>query len=187
MDPRTRIPTLALLGLSCTDCSERGAVPEPIVGEWRSVDIDAFPMVRDDEDALRVGWGLEVGEGLRGRLAYYYEEEDDEGVIARGESYSDLMLAVEDATRCRIAGDPTGRDGHDDGPTPPDGGYGELASDESESDSTAGYTAGALDLDERSFDEFELELRDAAILDRELAAEVLTCARPSDGDDERRA
>ena len=198
MDPRTRIPVLALLGLSCTDCTERGgSVPDPIVGEWRAVDIDgeAFPLMVSDEDyALRVGWALEIRESHRGKLAYYYEEEGEYDLIARSESYSDLMVAVDDAPKYRItlAGDLSdivGYDGYEGGPTQPDDSYGGSSGYATEGDTTD-LTTGALDLDEQAFDEFELELGDAVhptragtmILDCELAAEVLTCERKPDGD-----
>ena len=199
MDPRNRIPALALLGLSCTDCAER-VTSDPLIGEWQAVDIDgdAFPMV---EDTDRVGWQLVVDDTGRGRLAYY-EEEEDEGVLNRYEYYSDLMVDDSDAPKYRITvtgdlSDLVG-DGDYSGPVTTVGGsegyadgYGESGASES------GYaTSGALDPDEHTFDEFELELRDTLrpsragtmILDCELAADVLTCERKPDmtGDDELR-
>lgn len=198
MDPRTRIPALALLGLSCTDCAER-TTSDPLIGEWHAVDIDgdAFPMV---EDSGRVGWLLEVDDNGRGRLAYYEEEEEDAGALNRYEYYSDLTVDAPDGSKYRltISGDLSDLVG--------DGDYSEpvtsVGGSDGYADGGSGYaesgyaTTGALDPDERSFDEFELELRDALrpsragtmILDCELAADVLTCERKPDmtGDDELR-
>jgi hypothetical protein len=200
MDPRTRIPALALLGLSCTDCAERTA-SDPIVGEWQAVDIDgdAFPLV---DEGARVGWRLEVTEDHRGRLAYY-EEEEDEGVLNRYEYYSDLTLDDADAPKYRITltgdlSDVVGEGDYSEPVTTVGGSEGYAESSYGESGySESGYaTGGALDPDEHTFDEFELELRDTLrpsragtmILDCELAADVLTCERKPDmtGDDELR-
>lgn len=198
MDPRTTIPALALLGLSCTDCTDRGDNgSDPIVGEWLAVDIDgdAFPIVEDDE---RRGWALEITAEHRGDLAYYNEQVED-GLVNRYEYYSDLTVLDEQAPKYRITvkGDLSDAFGHDeyaDGGvvtvTASDGGY-DATSDtvgDTIGDTTAGdggYTTGALDPDEHSFDEFELELGNPVhpqlagtmILDCELAAEVLTCNR----------
>lgn len=199
MDPRTRIPALALLGLSCTDCADRSA-SDPIVGEWQAVDIDgdAFPMADGDD---RIGWRLEVTDDHRGRLAYYEEEEDD-GVVNRYEYYSDLTVDDDDAPRYRITMRGDLSDFVDDGdyskPATSAADSGDYAEGYGESGDATGYAdSGALDHDERAFDEFEFELQAAPrpsragtmILECELAADVLTCERTPDmtGDDSLRA
>ena len=183
MDPRTTIPALALLGLSCTDCTDHA-----------DIDGDAFPIVEDEDE--RRGWALEITAEHRDDLAYDNEQVDD-GLVGRYDDDSELTLPIADAAKHRSTvegdlGDAFGFDEYADSGlvtvAAGDGSYDDT-SDTSAGDSS--YTTDALDPDERSFDEVELErgnpvhpqLAGARILDCELAAELLTCKRtPGSGD-----
>ena len=202
MDPRSKIPVLALLGLSCTECD---AEPDPIVGEWQAVDIDglAFPMLESTAGYdFRVGWQLRIAPDHSGVMAYYRDSEETD-IRYHSEYYSDFTLDVADAPKYRftVEGDLTdavsGGD-YDDSESNAtatitsmgdDGDYGGTYGGDT---TDTGYGTGALDDEVMAFDEFEPELSAAPrpsragtlILDCELAAGALTCARKlGPGDD----
>ncbi len=206
MDPRRKIPALALLGLSCTECD---AEPDPIVGEWLAVDIDgqSFPMIEpNDPDDITVGWRLQVEPDHQGVMAYYHAAMTPD-LRYSYEYYSELTVDDGAAPRYRFTvkgdlSDVVRGDGDEpysitltgvDTEYSATEGYGETYGDTGDTGGDSYGSTGALDHDEQVFDEFELELsaipRPAAagtlILDCELAAGALTCQRvgASSGDE----
>ena len=202
MDPRTQIPVIALLGLSCSDCTERDGEVDPLVGEWEAIEIDGekYPIVETSPPgegpgvALRRGWDLEVTAAHSGTLAYFFEYGDGDASY-RNEYYSDLEVDAKDAPKYRLSirGDLVHIGGDDYYTTGYDTGVGTDTEAGPGTDTDYATSAGALDDDELVFDEFERELvgaprgtRAAAmmILDCELKAEQLHCGRQIGADDD---
>lgn len=199
MDPRSKIPAIAILGLSCTECD---AEPDPIVGEWGAVDIDgqSFPLLESDDGyTVRKGWKLRVEPELGGVMSYYNDGTNTD-VRYLYEYYSDFTLDAADAPKYRftVKGDLTDVIGGDgDGVVVTSAATGDepyhgTGTDDGGDATDSAYGTGALDDDAMAFDEFEPELSAAPrpiragtlILDCELAAGALTCARKQGpGDD----
>jgi len=100
MDPRSKIPVLALIGLSLTECGK----DDSIVGTWTAiqVDMEKFPMVEVmGSYSSRFGSELRVEDDLSGDFGYYYAYSMD-GVGARGEQRIGVTVDDDDAPRYRI-------------------------------------------------------------------------------------
>lgn len=100
MDPRLKIPALALLGLQLTDCKHEDS---PLVGDWHAVELDdqAFPVEYNQAGYnLRYGFGLHVEADLAGHfLGYYVQERDD---IGTREEYQLPLIADDDDPQFRL-------------------------------------------------------------------------------------
>lgn len=201
MDPRHKIPAMALLGLSCSQCTERG-INDPsdgLEGDWEAIEIDGkqYPLVRSENEPdgpaleMRTGWDLHIAAGDVGTLAYFQEyglvSGDD--ALYRMEFYSDLAIDDSDAPKIRLTmkgdlvhvhDDPyettvitiTGYDTSYHGDT----GYTDSGVTDTDYGGDTGYATGTggLDDDERMFDEFEPDLHGAAHPSR-AAAMILDC------------
>lgn len=207
MDPRHKIPAIALLGLSCSDCTDRtGPGSDGLVGDWEAIEIDGkkFPLVMKDSGGeegpsaeFRRGWELHVTADVGSTLAYFQEYGYGE-VSNRIEYYSEAEIDDSEAPKYRLTmkGDlvhlggeepyTVSDSGYADSGIGSDTGYADTGYADTgyaDTDTTGG--TGGLDEDELAFDEFERELvdatrpifADAMILDCELKAEELHCVR----------
>lgn len=101
MDPRSKIPVLALIGLSLTACGK----DDTIVGTWTAVlvDMDKFPMVEMMEGySSRFGAELRVEDDLSGDFGYYAAYSMD-GVGMRQEQRFGVTVDDDDAPRYHIS------------------------------------------------------------------------------------
>ncbi len=106
MDQRIKIPGLALLGLSLTECVERdsGDQPDPILGDWHAVLVDGekFPMVEDYEGSMQqTDIELHVQADLDGTLAFVYRVTYD-GYFYGYENGSTLVVDASEAPKYRL-------------------------------------------------------------------------------------
>jgi hypothetical protein len=205
MDPRRKIPAMALLGLSCSQCTERGLddPTEGLEGDWEAIEIDGkkYPIVMTENEPdgpgveARTGWDLHIAAGHVGTLAYFQEYglAADDDALYRTEFYSDLEIDDSDAPKIRLTMKGDLVHIHDEPyqtTVTSLTGYGSETSyddttDPNATDTDYASTTGALDEDELAFDEFERDLHGAAhpsraatmILDCELKAEQLHCVR----------
>ena len=150
-----RIPGLALLSLSLTDCVDRnsGSDGDGIVGDWHAVKIDGevFPMT-ESEGAYVLEYGVElhVNADLKGSLlSVAYANED--GYIGGYEQGSRIVVDASDAPNYRIdvVHDLFGDEGYASGPEPTATGYDSYVSIGDDTDPT-GYdtdTSGGYDTD----------------------------------------
>lgn len=105
MDKRVKIPTLALLGLSFTECTARDA-PErdPIVGVWTAVDVDGtdYPMsFTGDGYSSAFGIEMNIEADLDGDLVVYIRDEDE--LLRYDKTYgSDILVDAAAAPNYRI-------------------------------------------------------------------------------------
>jgi hypothetical protein len=206
MDNRAKIPALALLGLSCTECTDRtgSGGDDPIVGDWLAVDIDGRKFPDLGERGIKSNWELEIESDHGGRFLYYGEYQED-GVTQRYEYYSEHTVDVSDAPRYRITVETDliialiGEDSSvttasdtDYSATDYSATYGSTYSGTDGGDLTSGGLDDPDD-DAVAFDEFELELAGpprpvrapTMVLDCELKAEQLHCTRQiAAGDDQ---
>lgn len=185
MNPRTKIPAMALLGLSCSQCTERSSDGvDALVGEWEAIEIDGekFPIVETGPTpppgegqvfAARRGWDLHVSAELGSTLAYFqeYGYGAGEGQNQRYEFYSGLEIDDSAAPKYRLAiqGDLVhfneGEEPYTSGVASitatgyADTGYAGTGTGTGYGSDT-GYSpsTGGLDEDELAFDEFERDL-----------------------------
>jgi hypothetical protein len=108
MDPRLKIPGLALVSLSLTECVERdpgdGDDADPIVGEWHAVNIDGqkYPLVEADGPYTEMyGFDLRVEVDLRGVLVLAADADYD-GYVASYEHGSTIVVDASEAPKYRI-------------------------------------------------------------------------------------
>lgn len=108
MDPRIKIPGLALLSLSLTECVERtpdaGDEPDPIVGEWHAVMIDTekYPIVDAKDSYMQTyGFDLRVEVDLHGVLVLAVDLDYD-GYVATYEQGSTIVVDASEAPKYRI-------------------------------------------------------------------------------------
>lgn len=198
MDPRRKIPAMALLGLSCSQCTERGIgdPAEGLAGDWEAIEIDGkkYPIVMSEPAPdgpvleARNGWDLHIGSGDAGTLAYFqeYGRAGDDDALYRTEFYSDLAVDDSDAPKIRLTmkGDLVHL--HDEPYQTTvttitgygsDTGYGDSdykATDTGYGSDTGYASSGGLDDDELVFDEFERDLHGAVHPSR-AAAMILDC------------
>jgi len=200
MDPRRKIPAMALLGLSCSQCTERGVgdPAEGLEGDWEAIEIDGkkYPIVMTepapDGPALeaRNGWDLHIAAGNAGTLAYFQEYglAADDDALYRTEFYSDVEVDDSDAPKIRLTmkGDLVHL--HDEpyettvttittvATSYGESGYADSGVTDTDYGSDTGYASdtGGLDDDERMFDEFERDLHSASHPSR-AAAMILDC------------
>lgn len=202
MDPRRNIPVMALLGLSCSQCTDRGldAGAEGLIGDWEAIEIDGkqYPVVMKSTDQdgpaveARSGWDLHIASKDVGTLAYFQEyglAADDEALY-RSEFYSDIDIDDGDGDAAKIRLTMKGdlvhlhdepyqttitSDGGESGYADSgvtDSGYGSDTGYGGETGDATGY--GGLDDDERMFDEFERDLH-AGPHPVRAAAMILDC------------
>lgn len=204
MDPRHKIPAIALLGLSCGACTNRGLddAPEGLEGDWGAVELDGtkYPIVEKDSGPGPVversaGWELHVS-AERGSTLAYFQEYGYGGAdpLFRSEYYSELVVDDGAAPKYRLT--ITGDLVHlfDEIGQPSTGtGYTDTGYADTDTGTGTSGSTGALDEDELAFDEFERELAEAPhptraaagmILDCELKAEQLHCVRQIGADDD---
>lgn len=103
MDQRSKIPGLALLGLSFTQCTGREQAPDPIIGDWRAIQVDGekHPQSHAYDARLLTGEQLRIGDDLAGELAIYQQAEFD-GLDYDTERVSDLVVDASEAPKYRI-------------------------------------------------------------------------------------
>jgi hypothetical protein len=103
MDQRSKIPGLALLALSFTQCTGREQASDPIVGDWRAIQVDGekHPHSYAYDDGILVGEQLRIGDDLAGELALYQQGEFD-GLDYNAERVSDLVVDASEAPKYRI-------------------------------------------------------------------------------------
>lgn len=104
MDDRLKIPALALLGLSFTDCTDKPPAPNPIVGDWQAISVDGekWPVgYAYDGYSLVYGYEMLIGDDLDGDLVFYYEG-SYEGIHSRNEQGSSLVVDDAAAPKYRI-------------------------------------------------------------------------------------
>ncbi len=203
MNNIVKIPGLALLTLSLTDCVDRnGPDQDPIVGDWHAVKLDAdvFPMLLsgDGEETYTLNVELSVKPDLQGTLLLAADVEYD-GYIGGYEQGSTLVVDAGGASKYRIdvAHDPFGEQGYADGgyadsgynptgydTTPGTGGY-------DTDPGTGGYDtdAGTGAVHEQPGSSLPLQVpltprlaSGAMVLQCTLADEVLNCQRDGDGE-----
>lgn len=95
MDPRIKIPALALLGLSFTGCS-----PPSIVGDWRATQVNGQKAPFAWSGSL-YGEQLHIGDDLLGDLTLYQETEEDGGWEVQ-EIIIDLVVDASEAPEFRL-------------------------------------------------------------------------------------
>lgn len=105
MDSRTKIPALALLGLSFTGCPGGDDEPNPIVGEWGAIQFDGMklPTVEtyDGVGPIVSGIAMTVEDDLAGELAFYSDV--DYGDYQSHYSYgTDLVVDDSEAPKYRV-------------------------------------------------------------------------------------
>ena len=100
MDSRIKIPTIALLGLSLTDCKPAG--DDPIVGDWRAVevDMDVYP-VGSGPGGGRSGFEMQIDVDLLGEFSLYQTAEYY-GLGLNFERSVSLVVDAEDGPNYRI-------------------------------------------------------------------------------------
>lgn len=103
MDQHSKIPGLALVALSFTQCTGREQAPDPIIGDWRAIQVDGekHPQSHADDARLLSGEQLRIGDDLAGELAIYQEAEFD-GLEYDSERVSDLVVDASQAPKYRI-------------------------------------------------------------------------------------
>lgn len=102
MDARTRIPVIALMGLSLTECK---AEDDPIVGDWSVVELDgdAFPMVYTEGPySSRTGIDMQIAADLEGELSMYQVYDYGEDLKIRSQYTLYLSVDVDAAPTYRI-------------------------------------------------------------------------------------
>lgn len=120
MHNRAKIPGLALLSLSLTDCVERSSGPDgdldPIVGDWHAITVDgaAFPVLSSEGPYMvRSGLELRVSETLSGSFMLVTEVQYED-YLGRYEEGSTLVVDASGAPKYRIdiKHDPLGKQGY---------------------------------------------------------------------------
>ncbi|MCY1010278.1 hypothetical protein OV079_32865 [Nannocystis pusilla] len=103
MEQRSKIPGLALVALSFTQCTGREQAADPIIGDWRAVQVDGekHPQSHAYDAQLLVGEQLRIGDDLAGELALYQSAELD-GLDYNSERVSDLVVDASEAPKYRI-------------------------------------------------------------------------------------
>lgn len=103
MEQRSNIPGLALLALSFTHCTGREQAADPIVGDWRAIQVDGekHPQSHAYDGQVLVGEQLRIGDDLAGELALYQQGEFD-GLDYDAERVSDLVVDASEAPKYRI-------------------------------------------------------------------------------------
>jgi len=211
MYERMRIPGLALLTLSLTDCVDRkggdgDGAGDPIVGDWYAVKIDGetFPMIVNmGPYMIHSGLDLRVSDDLRGSFMLVNEIDYDDYLV-RYEQGSTIVVDASAAPKYRIDvkrdpfGDGREEEGYDESYGPTSVGYGSEGYDSDGYDTAA--TSGGYDTDGGSGGgvlgeqgaarplQIPLAPRGAPadmVLRCTLDGKVLSCQR--DGDDEPKA
>ena len=107
MNHRSKIPALALLGLSFTHCTGRESPGDSIVGDWRAIQIDGdkYPEIDTSYGQhITHGTQLRIDPDHSGELALYYDQSDPdrEGLNERAEALADLVVDSSAAPKFRI-------------------------------------------------------------------------------------
>jgi len=102
MDPRSSIPGLALLALSFTQCTGRDPAPDPIVGDWRAIQVDGqkHPQNAAYDEGL-MGELLHIGADLDGDMTRY-QSLDLDGLDYLVETIADLVVDASAAPKYRL-------------------------------------------------------------------------------------
>ena len=102
MDQRSSIPGLVLLALSFTHCGANDPAADPIVGDWRAIQVDGekHPQNASYGDGL-VGELLHVDADLEGDMTRY-ETRDADGFDYLLESIADLVVDASAAPKYRL-------------------------------------------------------------------------------------
>lgn len=146
MDGLAKIPALALLGLSFTACTGRDTPDDPIVGDWRAVQVDGD---KHPESSSYAGQNFIRGEQLRidadhdGEMARYAEG-DFNGLDYFSEVVADLVVDASAAPKYRIEVahdffEDYGDYGEPDIPSDPGTGYDGTGYADTGAPDTAGY------------------------------------------------
>jgi hypothetical protein len=104
MEQRSKIPGLALLALSFTQCTGREQASDPIIGDWRAIQVDGEkhpqsvayyggPFLRGEQ--------LRIGDDLAGELALYAAADYD-GLDYNTERVAELVVDASEAPKYRI-------------------------------------------------------------------------------------
>jgi hypothetical protein len=151
MPDRIKIPALALLGLSLTDCTGREPADDPIVGDWRAIQIDGEKQPQSytpyADVTFTVGQQLRIDPDLAGEMVAYQNAEED-GLQYDYEYLSDLAVEAQGGGKYRVEvardvgmnGDYTDP-GYPDTGRPDTGGY----DDGTTGDDSGGYDSGGYD------------------------------------------
>ncbi len=101
MDSRIKIPTIALLGLSLTECQPESET-DSIVGDWRAVevDMDVYP-VGGGPGGGRRGFAMHIDDDLLGEFSMYQTVEYDDLNLDR-ELIVSLAVDAEAAPKYRV-------------------------------------------------------------------------------------
>lgn len=100
MDQRSKIPGLALLALSFTHCTDRDPTGDPIVGDWRAIQVDGQKHPQNGPDGLS-GEQLHIGAELEGDMTRYQSYEFD-GLDYLVEAVADLVVDASAAPKYRL-------------------------------------------------------------------------------------
>ncbi len=104
MDGRAKIPALALLGLSFTQCTGRDAPADPIIGDWRAVQVDGekHPVMSSYYGPpFTVGEQLHIDPDLAGEMVIYQSASYD-GLNYTNELVADLVVESAGAAKYRV-------------------------------------------------------------------------------------
>ncbi|MDC0717961.1 hypothetical protein [Nannocystis bainbridge] len=186
MESRNNIPGLALLALSFTGCAGGDPAPDPIIGDWRAIQVDGAKQPSTEsyggEPFLR-GTQLRIGDDLAGELALY-RTADYDGIDYDGERVADLVVVASGAPKYRIevGHDFFDGDGDESSPAEPITGYADTEYGDTED--PGGADDGALAEDDDLAGVRPLKLPGAPALAPaatvfacDLAGDTLTCDR----------
>lgn len=103
MDQRSKIPALALLGLSFTQCTGREQAANPIVGDWRAIQVDGekHPVMGGYNGDTRVGEQIRIADDLEGEMSRYEAAQYD-GLDYLSETIAALVVDDSAAPKYRI-------------------------------------------------------------------------------------
>jgi hypothetical protein len=104
MEHRLKIPALALLGLSLTDCTGRDSPDDPIIGDWRAIQVDGekHPVSFSYYEAVNLrGEQLRIEADLAGEMAVY-QVADYDGYNHDFELTAELVVDASGASKYRI-------------------------------------------------------------------------------------
>lgn len=105
MESKSKIPALALLGLSFTQCTARQQPADPIIGDWRAIQVDGEKRPRSiplyGGESFLVGEQLRIDDDLDGEMARY-QRADYDGLDYESELIADLVVDASAAPKYRI-------------------------------------------------------------------------------------
>ncbi|WAS94729.1 hypothetical protein [Nannocystis punicea] len=189
MEQRSKIPGLALLALSFTQCTGREQAPDPIIGDWRAIQVDGEKHPKSEtgygEPILR-GEQLRIRDDLAGELALYATQDYD-GLEYNAERVAELVVDASEAPKYRIevVHDLFENDEPYDEPVVPDTGYADTGYADSGAEDTDTGDTGALAGEDDDLAEVRpLKLPSApelapaeVVFDCTLERDTLTCDR----------